>query len=133
LRKNRIGSVLVLDSDGGIAGVVSERDIVRGLADFGPGVLHRSVTDIMTRKVVVAHPEDNMVLVMACMSDRRIRHLPVMDGDELVGIISIGDVVKTRIQELEGESETLRGYIDARRWRELYMEIGPAAYATDHG
>ncbi len=130
LRKNRIGSVVVIQTDGSIAGVVSERDIVRGLSDFGPGVMDQPVADIMTRKVVVAHPEDNMVLVMACMSDRRIRHLPVMDGDDLVGVISIGDVVKTRIQELEGESETLREYIEARRWRELYMEIGPAAYAT---
>jgi CBS domain-containing protein len=130
LRQNRIGSVLVIHPDGSIAGVVSERDIVRGLSDFGPGVINQPVAEIMTRKVVVAHPEDNMVLIMACMSDRRIRHLPVMDGDELVGVISIGDVVKTRIEELEGESETFRKYIEARRWRELYMEIGPAAYAT---
>ena len=128
LRENRIGSVLALRPDGQIAGVVSERDIVRGLSQFGPGVLERPVSDIMTERVVVCHPEDNMVLVMACMTDRRVRHLPVMQGDKLLGIISIGDVVKTRIAELEDESKTLKDYISARRWRELYMQMGPDAF-----
>ena len=131
LRKNRIGSAMVLDSKGKIAGVVSERDIVRGISDFGAEVLQHPVRDIMTEKVVVCEPDYNMVLVMACMTDRRIRHLPVMDGDKCVGVISIGDVVKARIQELESESETMREYIKGRRWRELFMQIGPAAYERE--
>ena len=132
LRKNRIGSVMVLEEDGSVAGVVSERDVVRGLGDIGDGVLARPCSDVMTPKVIVCHPEDNMLLVMACMSERRFRHLPVMGADDrLVGIISLGDVVKTRVAELEAESETLKDYIAARRWRELYVELGPAALATD--
>ena len=65
------------------------------------------------------------------MTDRRIRHLPVMDGDELLGIISIGDVVKTRILELETQSATLKNYVAGRRWRELYLQIGPTAYQQE--
>lgn len=131
LRKNRIGSVMVLDPTGKIAGVVSERDIVRGISDFGGECLQHPVQDIMTKKVVVCEPDYNMVLVMACMTDRRIRHLPVMDGDKCIGVISIGDVVRARIQELENESKTMREYIKGRRWRELFMQIGPAAYERD--
>jgi predicted transcriptional regulator len=81
----------------------------------------------MTRKVIVCQPDDNMILIMSCMSDRRVRHLPVMEGDRIIGIISIGDVVKTRIAELESESATLKEFIAARRWRELYRKLGPAA------
>ncbi|MGI9308940.1 MAG: CBS domain-containing protein, partial [Gammaproteobacteria bacterium] len=74
---------------------------------------------------------DNMMMVMSSMSENRIRHLPVLDGERLVGVISIGDVVQARIAELEGESESLREYIEARRWRELSLEIGPDAYANN--
>jgi CBS domain-containing protein len=129
LREHRIGAVPALDAQGRIAGMVSERDIVRGLADHGARILDDTVDTIMTHKVVVADPNDNMMLIMACMSSRRIRHLPVVDRDQLLGLISIGDVVKARIDELEGQSETLRGYIDARRWHELYQELGPSVYA----
>jgi CBS domain-containing protein len=128
LKKHRIGSVLVLDPDQSIAGVVSERDIVNGLSEHGAALLKQPVATIMTSDVIVARPEDNMMLVMACMSDHRIRHLPVVDAGETLGLISIGDVIRARLVELEGQSETLRGYIDARRWHELYQEIGPAAY-----
>ncbi len=131
LREKKIGSVLALTDKGEIAGVVSERDIVRGIADIGPDILDHPVSDVMTKKVVVCAPDDNMVVVMACMTDRRVRHLPVMDGDELLGIISIGDVVKTRILELETQSATLRNYIAGRRWRELYLQIGPSAYQQE--
>jgi CBS domain-containing protein len=127
LRDKKMGSALVVDPDGHIAGMLSERDIVRGLADAGPEILEHPVSEIMTQKVIVCAPGDNMILVMACMTDRRIRHLPVMDGDKVVGIISIGDVVKTRIAELETESATLKEFIAGRRWRELYRKIGPAA------
>ncbi len=131
LREHRIGSVIVLEQDKSIAGVVSERDIVLGLAERGSAVLQEPVSAIMTRKVIVAKPTDNMMLVMACMSNRRIRHLPVVEEGSPVGVISIGDVVKARMSELEGQSETLRDYIEARRWHELYREIGPAAYTED--
>lgn len=138
LDEKRIGSVLAMNPDGSIAGVVSERDIVRGIAKIGPQVLQRPVTDIMTSKVVVCSPSDDMVNVMACMTDRRVRHLPVLDGDTLVGIISIGDVVKARMADLEVESESLREYIAGREWRELYLHgvavsANPFAGDTAHG
>lgn len=127
LRSKRIGCVLVLGEDGNIAGLVSERDIVCGLADHGREVLDHPASEIMTAKVIVCEPQDNMMLVMSCMTGRRIRHLPVLQGDDIAGMISIGDVVKTRIAELESQSETLREFIAARRWRELYRQIGPPA------
>jgi CBS domain-containing protein len=137
LDEKRIGSVLAMRPDGSIAGVVSERDIVRGIAKIGPQVLERPVTEIMTAKVVVCSPKDDMVNVMACMTDRRVRHLPVLDGDTLVGIISIGDVVKARMADLENESESLREYIAGREWRELYLHgvaVGANPFAeTTHG
>lgn len=126
LTEKRIGSVLVLNPDESIAGVVSERDIVIGLARQGTSMLKEPVSKIMTRKVVVCEPDYNMLLVMACMTDRRVRHLPVMDGDKVIGIISIGDVVKTRIRELESESESLHEYIAGRQWREQVMQTGTA-------
>ena len=138
LHEKRIGSVLTLRVDGSIAGVVSERDIVRGIAKMGTEVLDRPVTEIMTPKVVVCSPSDDMVNVMACMTDRRVRHLPVLDGEKLVGIISIGDVVKARMADLESESESLREYIAGREWRELYLHgaaIGANPFAPEphHG
>ena len=131
LREHRIGSLMVLHANGEIAGVMSERDIVRGISEFGPQVLNQPVKDIMTEKVVVCEPDYNMVLVMKCMTDRRIRHLPVVENDRCVGVISIGDVVRARIEELENESKTMQEYIKARRWRELYRQIGPAAFEQD--
>jgi signal-transduction protein with cAMP-binding, CBS, and nucleotidyltransferase domain len=128
LRDKRCGSVMVLQDEQVIAGVVSERDIVRGLVDDGPGLLEKPVSTIMTREVITAQLTDNMMLIMSSMSDHRIRHLPVIEAGVPVGVISIGDVVKARINELEGQSETLRDYIEARQWHELYQEIGPAAY-----
>ena len=132
LTENRIGAVPVLNPDESIAGVVSERDIMIGLARQGASVLDEPVSKIMTRKVVVCEPDYNMVLVMACMTDRRVRHLPVLDGDKLVGIISIGDVVKTRIRELESESESLREYVAGRQWREHVMQTGDVTGVHQH-
>lgn len=129
LHTHRIGSVLVLDESERIAGVLSERDIVRGLAASGGELLAQPASAIMTTNVITADPDDNMMSVMGCMSERRIRHLPVVEGDHVLGLISIGDVIKARISELEGQSETLLDYIEARRWHELYKEVGPAAYA----
>ena len=131
LADKRIGSVLVLADDGSIAGVLSERDIVRGLAETGPELLQQPASSIMTRQVIVADVSDNMMSVMACMTERRIRHLPVLQDGRPVGVISIGDVIKARLSELEGQSEQLRDYIETRRWHDLYREIGPAAYSAD--
>lgn len=128
IKQYRIGAVLVLDQNNRIAGVLSERDIVSAIGATGAGVLDQEAQSIMTRNVITADPEDNMMSVMACMSERRIRHLPVVESDEVLGLISIGDVIKARISELEGQSETLLDYIEARRWHELYKEAGPAAY-----
>ena len=129
LSTHRIGAVLVLDQAGMIAGVLSERDIVRGLAQSGAELLEQPAAAIMTSEVITAGPDDNMMSVMSCMSERRIRHLPVVEDNGVLGLISIGDVIKARMSELEGQSETLLDYIEARRWHELYKEVGPAAYA----
>lgn len=117
LRKHHIGALLIRDGAGNIVGLASERDIASALGDHGPTALDLPIGDVMSRKLVVCEPHNDMGFVMACMTDRRVRHLPVMDDGELVGIISIGDVVKARIYSLETESETMREYIAGREWR----------------
>lgn len=111
LGKEKIGAVLVCDADGTMCGVLSERDIVRGLGQQGGAVLSQAVSTLMTANVVRCAPGDTINSAMARMTDRRIRHLPVFDGDKLLGVISIGDVVKYRIQEIEAEATALREYI----------------------
>jgi CBS domain-containing protein len=127
LRERRIGCVVVPDGAGGVAGILSERDVVAGLAKEGPSILGRPVSSIMTRDVVVCRPGDDLLRIMSMMTDRRIRHLPVVLDGRLAGLISIGDVVKARMAELETESETLREYIAAGHWRDAYRRVGPAA------
>ncbi|WP_119678852.1 CBS domain-containing protein [Indioceanicola profundi] len=111
LHVNRIGAVLVVDSDGEIAGILSERDIVRGLAVHGAGVLDRPVAEFMTRKVVTCQSTDTIASIMERMTQGRFRHLPVVDDGKLVGFISIGDVVKLRVEEYAQEVESLREYV----------------------
>jgi CBS domain-containing protein len=111
LSENRIGAILVRDDDGFVRGVLSERDIVRGLADMGPRCLETGVAELMTRDVVFCGPEDDIDTIMAIMTNRRIRHLPVMQDNQLLGIISIGDVVKFRIEEIKSEADAMRQYI----------------------
>lgn len=111
LAEHRIGAVLVMEPDGAIDGVLSERDIVRALADNGADLLAKPVSALMTRKVFGCKPTDSISTIMTLMTERRIRHLPVMDGRELLGLISIGDVVKHRIAETEHEAEALKEYI----------------------
>ena len=111
LERERIGSVLVLDGSGRLVGVLSERDIVSGIARSGANCLELKVESVMTRNVVTCRQEDSVNTIMALMTERRVRHLPVMDGDELIGIISIGDVVKHRLAEVESEAQSLREYI----------------------
>ena len=110
LKSKRIGAVVVTDSQG-LCGIISERDLARGLADHGARLLDMKVGQLMTKEVVTCSPEDGVQKLMHKMTAGRFRHLPVMEEGKLVGIISIGDVVKHRLQELENEAHMLHDYI----------------------
>jgi CBS domain-containing protein len=110
LAENNVGAMVVVGPDG-IAGIVSERDVVRRLNDFGPSLLTRPVSEIMTRMVASCTPEDSVDHLSVLMTERRIRHVPVVVAGKLAGIVSIGDVVKNRMQELEKSQEHLEAYI----------------------
>ena len=110
LASHGIGALVVTGSSG-IAGIVSERDIVRALADRGASVLTAQVADIMTTDVVHCTPGDDIDQVAGTMTERRIRHMPVLDNGALVGIVSIGDVVSSRIRQLEHDRVQLEHYI----------------------
>jgi len=111
LAVHRIGAVLIRDTAGRIAGIVSERDIVRALAEHGAAALHRTAAEVMTRNVHTCTPGDTEAGLMAEMTEHRIRHLPVVEAGKLVGIVSIGDVVKRRIETIEREAEEMKAYI----------------------
>jgi CBS domain-containing protein len=110
LHDRRIGAVLVMDG-GDIAGIVSERDIVRCLHQQGAAVLSMTAGDIMTSPVMTVDSTSLVVGAMALMTERRIRHLPVVDGGTLIGVVSIGDLVKRRIDMAEAEAAALKDYI----------------------
>ena len=121
LNEHRIGALVVIDAEGSLAGILSERDIlhecarlcdtvaagVPSLEAVGPVL----VRDIMTRDVITASPDDDLTDVMSTMTERRIRHLPILDADRLAGIISIGDAVKACVEIAEAENEQLKAYI----------------------
>jgi len=111
LEQHGIGAVIVSDDSGGVGGIVSERDIVRELARSGAACLEKSVTSIMTSKVVTCREQDAINDVMVRMTSGKFRHMPVMEGDSLIAVISIGDVVKQRISQIESEANALREYI----------------------
>ena len=111
LTENRIGAVLVLDSNQGIRGIISERDIIRALSKYGADALTHRVEALMTQDVQQCSPKDTIAEVMTTMTTRRFRHLPVVEDGKLLGMISIGDVVKQRLDDTELEVETLRGYV----------------------
>jgi len=111
LRTKRIGVLVVSKTGDDIVGIVSERDIVAGLAEQGASLLDQPVETIMTRQVKTCSPDDTVLTVMEMMTDRRIRHVPVMRDGALAGIISIGDAVKSRLNELEYEATHLREYL----------------------
>jgi len=113
LARKRIGAVLVRDEAGGLAGILSERDVVRAVADESVSALARSVSAYMTRTVATCCETDSVEDLMEMMTVGRFRHVPVVDSDRLTGIISIGDVVKTRIAETVQEAASLREYITA--------------------
>ncbi|HET7728149.1 MAG TPA: CBS domain-containing protein [Candidatus Limnocylindrales bacterium] len=116
LREERIGAMVVSRDGRTIDGIVSERDVVRALAERGATVLGDRVADIMTTSVATCAPNDPVKHVMSEMTRRRIRHLPVVDGGVLAGLVSIGDVVKNRLEEMETEANVLReAYLAGRR------------------
>ena len=114
LREERIGAMVVSEDGRSVLGIISERDVVRGLAERGPGILDVKVSELMTRDVVSCAPQDTVKQVMAEMTRRRIRHLPVIAEGVLFGIVSIGDVVKNRLEEMETETNVLREVYIAR-------------------
>jgi CBS domain-containing protein len=110
LGERKIGAVLVMSTDR-IEGILSERDIVRALGERGAGVLDEPVSAVMTRKVVGCKQSDTVSAIMEMMTLGKFRHLPVIEDGRVVGLISIGDVVKWRVREYELEQEALRDYI----------------------
>ncbi len=113
LAQNRIGAVVIVDPKGAIAGIVSERDIVRALADHGAASMTQTVSSIMSRTVKTCKFGDSETELMALMTTHRIRHLPVVEGGQLAGMISIGDIVKYRIEAIEREAEEMKSYISS--------------------
>ena len=111
LAERRIGAVLVLGIEGRVAGILSERDIVRALAERGASMLDERVDQVMTRKVFTCSQTDTVAHIMEQMTAQKFRHVPVVDEGRLTGIISIGDVVKYRLHEIENETNALREYI----------------------
>ena len=109
-----IGALVVSSDAQRIEGIISERDVVRKLHEFGDELLRRSVASIMSSKVYTCSPDDSTDLLMSIMTDRRIRHVPVVKDGILAGIVSIGDVVKSRIGDLEKDRAELFDYINAR-------------------
>lgn len=111
LADHRIGAIIVSGPDGSIAGILSERDIVKACAQHGAAALQSKVADLMTRAVVTVTPDDAIATVMERMTAGRFRHMPVLRDGRLVGVISIGDVVKHRIAQAERDAEDMRSYI----------------------
>ncbi|MDX9997400.1 MAG: CBS domain-containing protein [Phenylobacterium sp.] len=112
LNARKVGALVVLDQDR-VVGIVSERDVIRAVAEAGAEALSRPLSEFMTKDVIFAEPGDTVDSVLGKMTDRRIRHLPVCKDDRLVGIVSIGDLVKSKIGEVEAEADGLRAYIAA--------------------
>jgi CBS domain-containing protein len=111
LAEKRIGAALVLGADRRIAGIISERDIVRALAARGAAVLDEPVSQTMTRKVETCNEGEAVATIMERMTAGKFRHMPVVDQGRLVGVVSIGDIVKHRVHEMERESVAMRDYI----------------------
>ena len=107
---HNIGAMVVIGPDG-MVGIVSERDVVRHLHEHGPELLRRPVTDIMSEVAVTCRPDDQIDDLAALMTNNRVRHVPVLDNGRLAGIVSIGDVVKNRMEELQAERQQLQAYI----------------------
>jgi CBS domain-containing protein len=110
LAERRIGAMPVLEA-GRIAGIFSERDVIYNLQTHGPGMLDRKLREVMTSPAVTVDPETAVLAALSLMTRRRIRHLPVVRDGEMIGLVSIGDLVKSRIEHIEAEAEAMRAYI----------------------
>ena len=113
LAENNVGAMVVTSESGSVRGIVSERDVVRALHRKGSGLLTEPISSIMTSAVTTTTPDDSVESLARIMTESRIRHLPVLEAGRLAGIVSIGDVVKNRIDQLESERESLIGYIQS--------------------
>ena len=111
LAERRIGALVILGADHRIVGILSERDIVRAFAERGPAALHEPVGQVMTRDVKTCSEDDTIESLMGRMTTGRFRHMPVVEQGKLVGVVSVGDVVKNRVEEMEREAAALRDYI----------------------
>jgi CBS domain-containing protein len=112
LNARRVGALVVMEAER-VVGIVSERDVVRAVAEKGSEALSRPISTCMTKDVQFARPEETVDSLLGRMTDRRIRHLPVCQRERLVGLVSIGDLVKSKISEVEAEAEGLKSYIAA--------------------
>ena len=112
LGEKRIGALPVVE-DGQIAGIISERDVIYRLRDHGPDMLGWPVSRIMSSPAITATPDTEVLVALALMTQRRIRHLPVVDGGKIRGIVSIGDLVKHRMERIEAEADAMRSYIQS--------------------
>jgi CBS domain-containing protein len=111
LAERHIGAVVILGADHRVIGILSERDIVRALAERGSNALTEPVSQVMTREVKTCSEDDTVGGLMEQMTTGRFRHMPVVKQDKLIGIVSIGDVVKSRVEEIDQEAKSLRDYI----------------------
>ena len=111
LAKRRIGAIVVIDAKGDLCGIISERDVVRELSRAGASLLDQPVSSCMTKKVITCQESNTVDEVMTVMTENRFRHIPVTSGKKLVGLISIGDVVKRKIAQAVRDAEELRNYI----------------------
>ena len=111
LAARRIGALVVTGADRRIVGILSERDVVRAIAEKGPAALNAPIAETMTRKVLTCSEAETVSEIMERMTQGKFRHIPVVEQGRLIGIISIGDVVKSRLQEMARESDALRDYI----------------------
>lgn len=113
LHTRRVGAMVVVDAEEAVVGILSERDVVRAIAKEGAAALAKPVSGCMSANVIFAQPDETIDALLERMTDRRIRHLPVVKGQRLAGIVSIGDLVKYKIREAQAEAEGLKAYIAA--------------------
>ena len=106
LAEHNIGALIVIGSEGGLVGIISERDIIRAFASE-ENALSLTINDVMTKEVITGLPVDDVMSVIHTMTERRFRHLPIVDGDQLIGIVSIGDILKAQRDMYRGEIDTL--------------------------
>lgn len=111
IEAEEVGALVVSKDGRSIDGIISERDIVLGLREFGPAILDKKVADLMTSNVVTCQADDPIAGVMAMMDQQRIRHIPIVDEGELAGIVSIRDIIKLRLDEVQRDADAMREYI----------------------